>query len=273
MFEMLVVSLDGSELSTRAVPIAGAIARAARAGVRVVGIPHNDGELAWMHEHVHDAARLLTAAQPPEVDVFVDGDPAGALLKLADDPRNMLCFASHDHAKPVAAVLHSVGSHLIQHATHPFLVVGKNADVETLANDVVVALDGVSDPDALLSTATSWARRLGSSLRIVTVYEPVPADIREPDHFTRTHGPGSDPGLYLEGIRSRLDSAGFAGDVEMAAIPDPVSVTTALAQHLEDRPALLLIVGRRVGAHIGPGVLRELLHTVTLPVLVATDQP
>ena len=268
MFEMLVVSLDGSELSSRAVPVAAVIARASHTGVRLVGVARNGGELAWMYDHVHEAARLLAAAQPPDVDVFVDGDPAGALLKIASDPRYMLCFASHDHVTPVASVLHSVGSHVIEHATHPFIVVGKNADAETLASDVVVALDGVDDPDAVVSTATSWAARLGSSLRIVTVYEPVPADLRRPDHFPRSHGPASDPDLYLEGIRARV-VAELSGSVDVVAIPDPVSVAAGLAQHLEDRAALLLVVGRRVGAHLGPGVLRELLRTVTVPVLVA----
>jgi len=269
MFEMLVVALDGSDLSARAVPIAAAIARATHTGVRLVGIARNDGEQAWMYDHVHDAARLVTAIQPPVVDVFVEDDPADALLKLADERRNILCFASHDHVKPVASVLHSVGSHIIEHATHPFLSVGKNADVEALGSDVVVALDGVSDPDALLSTAASWARRLGSSLRIATVYEPVPTDVRRPEHFTRSHGPANDPDLYLEGIRAGVETSELPGGVEVVAIPDPVSVAAGLAQHLEDRPAFLLVVGQRVGAHIGPGVLRELLRTATLPVLVA----
>ena len=118
---------------------------------------------------------------------------------------------AHDHAKLMATLLHSVGSHIIEHATHPFVVVGPNMDVSKLASDVVVALDGVADPDPLLSTASAWAARLGTALRIVTVYEPVLADLRNPEHFTRSHGPPNDPDVYLDSVRERVDPAEIEG--------------------------------------------------------------
>jgi hypothetical protein len=57
----------------------------------------------------------------------------------------------------------------------------------------VVALDGKHSAEALLSTGTAWADALHAPLRVVTVYEPVLPDVRNPDHFSRTHGPSSDP--------------------------------------------------------------------------------
>lgn len=273
MPDMIVVPIDGSELSARAIPIAAAIARASGAGIRLVGFARDDTEFSWMYDRVHDA-KSLVAAPIPEGEVLVGGDPAGRLLELASDPSNVFCFESHDHVEPVAAVLHSVGSHLIERATEPFVVVGPNANAnaEALAGDVVVALDGVGDPEPLLSAASDWARRLGATLRVVTVYEPVPADLRTPDHFTRAHGPASDPDVYLQSMQRRVVDAGLAGVVEVVAIPDPVSVAAGVVSHLEDREAFLLVVGGRVGAHVTPGVLRGLLRTVTLPVLVVNRQ-
>jgi nucleotide-binding universal stress UspA family protein len=269
--DMIVVPIDGSELSARAIPIAAVIARASGAGIRLVGVARDETELAWMYDRVHDA-KPLVAAPIPEAEVLVGGDPEGRLLELASDSGNVLCFASHDHVEPVAALLHSVGSHLIERATEPLLVVGPNANAEALAGDVVVALDGVGDPEPLLSAASAWARRLGATLRIVTVYEPVPADLRTPDHFTRSHAPGSDPDVYLQSMHRRVVDAGLAGVVDAVAIPDPVSVAAGLVSHLEDPAAFLLVVGGRVGAHVTPGVLRELLQTVALPVLVVNRQ-
>ena len=270
MFRTLVVPLDGSDLSARAIPAAVSIADRSGADVRLVGVARNDGEYAWMYDHVHDAARALSAERFSDFEVLVDGDPTSVLLKIAGDTSTALCFASHDRAKPLAEVMHSVGSLIIERATYPFLVVGPKYQPRTPTNDVVVALDGVSATEPLLSTATAWALRLGATLRIVTVYEPVLADLRTPTHFTRHHGPPIDPGAYLDAIMERLDDVDLSV-VDAESIPDPVSVAAGLAKHLDARPARLLVIGgRRPGPHLSPGTLRELLRTVSLPVLVAS---
>ena len=201
MTDTVVVPLDGSELATRALSAADAIAGATGAGIRLVGVSHDDGAVASMRDHFRDAAEMLTSDLFQDFEVLVGEEPAAVLLEIASDSSSVLCFASHDHATPVATLLHSVGSHIIERATHPFVVVGPNLDAATLASDVVVALDGVANPDPLLSTGSAWATRLGAALRLVTVYEPVLADLRNPEHFTRSHGPPSDPDVYLESVR------------------------------------------------------------------------
>jgi hypothetical protein len=217
---------------------------------------------------LREAAGMLASDRFEDFEVLVGDDPATVLLEIASESRSVLCFASHDHAKLVATVLHSVGSHIIERATHPFVVVGPNMDASKLASDVVVALDGVADPDPLLSTASAWAARLGAALRIVTVYEPVLADLRNPEHFTRSHGPPNDPHVYLESVRERVDPAELKA-VDSVAIADPVNIAAGLERHLGEQPAFLLVVGaRRTGAHVSAGVLREFLRTGTLPVLV-----
>ena len=146
-------------------------------------------------------------------------------------------------------------------------MVGPNGTPATAGRDVVVALDGVNEPDPLLATAVDWARQLGAPLRIVTVYEPLPADIREPEHYSRRHGPSIDPDVYLGALRPRADLQGLAG-VASVAIADPVSVADGVSRHLADNPAFLLVVGggRR---HVWPSSLvRALLRRSPPPVLV-----
>ncbi|HKA02823.1 MAG TPA: universal stress protein [Acidimicrobiales bacterium] len=266
--QTVVVPIDGSTLSLRAVPAAAAVAAAGQAKVRLVTVAHNDGELAWAYDQVHAAAEQLPANITSAADVLVDGDPVGVLLDIADDPDNVLCFSTHDRPWLASELLGRIGSRVVDRASHPFLVVAANGSAPTVGGDVVVGLDGVSDPEPVLSAAVRWALRLGAGLRIVTVYEPTPPDLRQPDHYSRSHGPPCDPDLYLDGIKRGLDGAGLTS-CTTAAIPDPVSVAAGLAEHLAERPAFLLVVGGHRRHHWPTSVLRDLLRASPPPILVA----
>src|SRR5262249_8495833 len=126
----------------------------------------------------------------------VDPDPAGVLAAIADEPGTVLCFASHDRPPLAAKLLHAVGSRVLELVGSPVLLVGPCTELPTApdgARDAVVAVDGVHDSDRLLDAAVEWARRLHAPVRLVTVYEPVPPDLRDPHHFTRRHGPPGNP--------------------------------------------------------------------------------
>jgi nucleotide-binding universal stress UspA family protein len=267
MITELVVPLDGSEFAATAIPAAMAIASRTRAGLRFVGIARDEGERATMHDELHEAARQATTTPAPEVDVIVDVDPTGRLLEIATQQGVVLCFASHDRMGVATHVLHSVGSAIMARARHPFVVVGTLGSRDD-ATDIVVALDGVGDPRPLLDTAIPWARQLAAPLRLVTVFEPVPEDIRRPSHFTRSHGPPGDPDEYLATLERNV-GANLA-TVSTASIGDPVSVSDGLAHHLAERPAGLLVVGggRHEHPHLHGGVTRHLLREVAVPLLV-----
>jgi nucleotide-binding universal stress UspA family protein len=267
-FQTIVVPVDGSTLALRAVPAAAAVATAAHAKVRLLSVAHNDGELAWAYDQAHAAAELVPAEMTSAVDVMVDGDPVRVLLDIGAEPANVLCFSTHDQPWIAAELLGRIGSRVVERASHPFLVVAADGSPPMPGGDVVVALDGVTDPDLVLSTALPWAQRLGAGLRIVTVYEPTPADLRQPDHYSRSHGPPCDPDEYLESIRRGVDTAGLTS-CTTAAIPDPVSVAVGLADHLADRPGFLLVLGGPRRRPRWPGsVLRDLLRGSPPPMLV-----
>jgi nucleotide-binding universal stress UspA family protein len=268
MFTSLVVPVDGSELAAKAVPVAVALAGANHATVRLVGISRDDGEFASMYDHVHAAAAQAGVSPVPEADVIVDPDPTSVLLAIAAQEGNVLCFASHDRMSVAAKVMHSVGSALIVRLQHPFVVVGAHTALDSSATDVVVALDGGDDPQPLLVTAAGWARDLGAPLRLVTVYEPVLPDLRDPEHFTRHHGPPGDPDAYLDAMKREVMDVD-TNSVSTTSIADPVSVAVGLREHLASRPARLFALGgRHEGAHAAPGTVRELLHSVSAPLLI-----
>src|SRR6266542_646762 len=195
MLQTIVVPLDGSAFSARAVPAAMAVGQAGKASLRLVGIARSDAETRPLRRHLEGTAQLVAADGPPEVDVILNDDPAAVLLEIADEPGTILCFASHDHLPVATSMMHFVGSTLIERASRPFIVVGANNDgaIPLTSHDVVLAVDGVEAPEPLLAVAAAWARHLQAPLRVVTVYEPVPADIRQPTHHTRHHGPPGDP--------------------------------------------------------------------------------
>ena len=112
-FTTVVVPLDGSDFAALALPVAVALANASNAGLRLVGIAHDKGQLAWVQRHVHGAARQVASTSAPEVDVILDPDPARVLLGVAADGSKVLCFASHDYGRVAAKVMHSVGSAII----------------------------------------------------------------------------------------------------------------------------------------------------------------
>ena len=266
--ERLVVPLDGSEFSTRAIPAADIIARAAGTGISLLGIAADDEDASALSRHVHEARTLLSAGSDVAEEMIVGADPVSALLEIVEDPGRELFLASHDRMPLSAAVLRSAGSRVIERARRPLFVVGPGAAEATGGPDVVVALDGRHDSEPLLTAAGRWATLLDVSLRVVTVYEPVPPDIRDPGHFTRGHGPATDPDLYLRQIRAQLEGQAPRG-VECASIPDPVSVAAGLSDHLAERPALMLVAGGQHHRNVfAPGAVRVLLHSLNVPVLL-----
>jgi nucleotide-binding universal stress UspA family protein len=268
MFAAVVVPLDGSELAATAIPAAAAIARAGHAGLRLVRVARHEDELAAARRQLTVTARTVTTGPSPDVQVLLHHDPADALLAVAADPTQVLCLASHDVPPPAAHALHAIGSTVIARAAHPLIIVGPRAAPTDPATEVVVAVDGVHAPQPVLATATAWAQQMNAPLRIVTVYQPVPADVRRPSHFTRRHGPPGDPDEYLNVLAGAVES-GEPTTVSTAAIADPVSVPGGLADHLASRPARLLVVGaNHRGLHPASATLRDLLRAVAVPVLV-----
>jgi hypothetical protein len=268
MLRNLVIPLDGSEFAAHALPVGIELASAANATVRVIGIPPTDAELAWTYDHVYDDAKRA-GLDLDDVEVRVDPEPVKILLEIADHEGTALCVASHDRVPPAAKIMHSVGSALIERGQHPLVVVGAKASTESLGSDVVVALDGVANAEPLLAVAAAWALSLQSRLRIVTVYEPVLSDVRRPAHFTRHHGPPGDPDIYLSSMRERVTDVGLVG-VDTVAIPDPVSISAGLEQHLASAPARLLVLGggEHRGVSLLRGVVRNVLDNAKLPLLI-----
>ena len=107
----------------------------ADAGISLVGVASDDGSAGSVRDHLRNATGMISGDRLQDVDVLVGDDPVTMLLQLATDSNTVLCLASHDHTKPVATLIHAVGSHVIERTTQPIVVVGPNLDEASLANE------------------------------------------------------------------------------------------------------------------------------------------
>ena len=206
MFRHLIVPLDGSEFAAHTLPVGRQLAAAAGASVRVLGVARTDAELRvdvrprrlrrttrWGRRGGRRGARRSRSHRPARRH------------RRRRAQRPLPCVAPTDQAGSGLAALRRVTRDPPIAAS--CVAVGPNASTAWVGSDVVVALDGVSDAQPLLDVGASWARQLGSSLRLVTVYEPVLAEVGDPTLFVRQWGTSYDPDVYLEAMTERVDDA------------------------------------------------------------------
>ena len=184
MVQHLIVPVDGSDASWRAVDVAVALARRCDASVDVIEVvfDHRDstdavGRLAErldQHDcngvavstHVHVAAESVAKAIGDQVDLH---------------PEATVVLASHGRGRS-AALLGSVTEELLGQIFGPVLVVGPHVEPATFDGPIVAAVDGSGASECVLPLAAAWGIEFGSTPWIVEVVDPdsiVSADVSE----------------------------------------------------------------------------------------------
>jgi nucleotide-binding universal stress UspA family protein len=170
----VVVPLDGSPFSERALPVADWIAAQLGADVHLVEVVPTDGEgelTEGVIRYLDDVTRRHHAAA---WDVVHGDDVAQAIADAASSsPRRLVCMATHGRDR-TAGPLGSVAAALLGRSERPVVLVGPRARPSTGAGAPVVAAVGRTGRDeALVSVASSWATRLARRLEIVTIAQPL----------------------------------------------------------------------------------------------------
>jgi nucleotide-binding universal stress UspA family protein len=206
MFSRIVVPLDGSPLSERALDPARALARYDQAELVLVraadpervlvpegpsiGMLYPDQSLA---EARREAQRYLTSiqtaygAEGQPVRVVVDeGDAAGAIVDAAEQTQaHLIVMSSHGYSGAKRWLLGSVAEKVLNGATCPVWVVR----APSLPQHVLITLDGSPLAEEVLVPALAVARGLRAQvtlLRIVPEYSS--ADLRALDECERGMG-------------------------------------------------------------------------------------
>ena len=150
----VMVPVDGSERSRRALPIADVFADAFRVPVVTVSVADSLGDAT--------------------ADVTLMGDPAEALLAhLAPRPDVMVCMSSHGRTGLTRRLVGSVADQLLRHSPVP-VVVASPAVIEWV-NPLRSILAGVAwppSPDRVVALLAAWAPRLHATVELAHIRAP-----------------------------------------------------------------------------------------------------
>jgi nucleotide-binding universal stress UspA family protein len=299
-FRSIVVPLDGSRFAEHALPVAGALARAARARLRLVLVhqlpprPH-DRDSAKLYVSIEVAVRKSQRGYLKEVagrlrdrfgvqvTTLVPDGPVGPTLTswIGDSDADLVVMATHGRGAVGRALLGSIANHLVRTVEVPIILVrptgpaGPPADAEWAPQEVVVPLDGSRLAESALAPASAIARLLNTSLTLVQVVEPLAAVTDLPVSFPGGHDERitevrrREAQDYLESVAEGLREPGLV--VTPSAVVRTSVAHTLLELGRAERSRLFAMATRGRGAAsraLLGSVADKLIRGAEVPVLV-----
>jgi nucleotide-binding universal stress UspA family protein len=174
MTKTLLVPLDGTDDSLRALPVAARLASSVDADVVLVtaalpGSPQVPSE-AWLQKVAAEVGpRGARTEIVPSLEV---SDALGALAAGELDP--VVCMATHARARFGRAWFGSVAETVLRDLPYPIILVGPRCDLRwRLRGPIVAALDGSSAALEALGIAVDWDHTLGVGVSAVHVAHPL----------------------------------------------------------------------------------------------------
>ena len=263
--DVILVPLDGSEFSERALPIATHLALRLDAEIHLLSVVSEEADAAARKEYL-DGFRL--ACLGVHRSVVVSADPAGAiheeLRRLG--PTAVACMASHGRGRS-AALVGSVSTDVVARGHDPLVLVGPLPADRPRGHGVVVAVDDTPASAALLPVGLDWSRLLREPLTVTTVAEPVPEPLRPERPFHRMFGPDGDVHEFLDRLVAPLREQGQ--EVETLALFDPISPAEGLEIYLKEHPASLVVVS----SHARTGPTRLVFGSVAAAIVRRSPSP
>ena len=252
----LVVPLDGSPFSERAVPIACALAARLHGNVLLMAAPYHGpfepksylAEIAGRCEGV--------PVETLQSDVHLPADAMLSVVGQSDD--RIICMTSHGRGGLRWSMLGSTAEEVLRRSDRPVLLVGRHCRDDLLGPEthVLAAVDGDESTAAVAPVAREWAEGLG--LDLVAAFVVHPLDVESAEH------PESllDPMVLAFGGVGHVDARLVSGSY----------VAGTLADFADDLPAALIVArthARSGLARVALGsVTMAVLHQATCPVLV-----
>ncbi len=175
MFEYVIVPLDGSSASLRALAPAVKVAAALDSPLHLVTFAEVGPGAEAIREH--HAAQLASIAEHAQVhsEIHVEQStadtPTGWLEGWLDEwPGALVCMATHGRGRS-AAVLGSVATDVIRHRAGPVLLVGPEARPEwfEVGAQMLVPLDGTRDAEQIMPIAEAWAIVFHNEIELMQV--------------------------------------------------------------------------------------------------------
>jgi nucleotide-binding universal stress UspA family protein len=288
MYRTVVVPLDGSDLSERAVPFGRMLADGGRARLILMRVvPRADfldaREPAERKKAMADATAYVTGfVVRSEGDSSVEalaysGDPASLIVDEARArPSSLIAMSTHGRSGVGELVYGSVSGEVIRRAESPVLVIPPGCERSWSAERrgrVLVALDGSALSEAILPEALDVAQALRVAmtlLRVVAVtsfihVEGYPDPVEVP-----TEGISSgEAEAYLNGLATELRREGRWVSIDTPEALDAASAILLAAQNPETALIAMATHGRGGLAELVLGsVATAVVKQATVPVLL-----
>jgi nucleotide-binding universal stress UspA family protein len=262
MITHVLVPIDDTELSTRAVPFAGALARLAGATVDLLTVDPLGCNQGLDAKRLDDVAELV----PPGIGlgkriVATTESVADTLAHLDHPTGTIMCIATHGRGAFASLGLGSTTANLVTRTRMPVLVIGPRCpsdDTSHLTGPVLAAVDGSPRDEAVVRTAVQWARATGSPMvATTTVTRP-----SEPEAWSAAND-------ILAGVRSAAAGQGVDAEVLPVAAAD---VDEGLLRAIEPGTGCVVMGSHhrgRLGRLLYGSTTASVVHRAPCPVLVA----
>jgi len=179
MFDHLVVPVDTSSASFKAVPVAARMAAAVGGKVEVITVVDRLADVARAREAMNvGIERLGPLPLEPVQLVHASHSVAGAITRHIEHSQGgMVLMSAHGHGRS-AAVLGSTSDALLRSMFGPVIIIGPHATEASgeLGGTYVVPLDGSTRADGVLPIVAAWTVEFGGTPWMVEVGEESFAD-------------------------------------------------------------------------------------------------
>jgi nucleotide-binding universal stress UspA family protein len=296
-FRSVVVPLDGSRFAEQALPVAAAIARAARARLRLVLVhqlppPPTDKASAKLYVSIEVALRKAQRAYLRGLAVRL-GDMGGIKVTtvtltgpvattlaeyIHDGSADLVVMTTHGRGAVGRALLGSVADRLVRTLEVPIVLLRPEGD-ETASpamrewnpHEIVVGLDGSRLAEAALPPAAELARLLRAPVTLLQVVEPLVLAADPPLPF---------PTGYDERITEwrRREAQDYLDDVAEALRKEGVQVSGVARVGWSAAATLLELTPEQAGllaiaTHGRSGLKRALVGSVADKLIRAAQVP
>jgi len=174
MFQHLVVPVDSSSASFKAIPVAARMAAKVGGRVEVITVVDRLADVELARDSIrHGVEDLGPLAVEPVQLVHASHSVAGAITRhIEASPGAMVMMSAHGHGRS-AAVLGSTSDEILRAMFGPVIMIGPHAHdaVGELDGRYVVPLDGSKRADGVLPIVAAWATEFGGTPWLVEVVD------------------------------------------------------------------------------------------------------
>lgn len=170
----IIVPLDGSDASARAIPVAAAFASQLNLPMTLMTVAVHEDHVPTAQQILHDAAAAFD--REVERDVVVGDATGGQIVRyLEDAPSALAVMSTHARRAVGELFLGSVADEVVRRSAVPVVLVGPHAELpegRARYRDLIVCVDGRPEAEHLLPLAAGLHRDMGLHPWLFQVVDP-----------------------------------------------------------------------------------------------------